>query len=93
MSSSTVWTKSKNASCYSSKGLASASVDLSVAFPPAGAAKDFSRWGKDPASQKTAYRKLYERTLRSYCPRSEATSLTEEAFSRKFLAVLLKPER
>jgi hypothetical protein len=50
------------------------------------------RWGKDPASQKTAYRKLYEGMLRSYCPTSEARSLTRAAFTRKFLAVLLKPE-
>jgi hypothetical protein len=50
------------------------------------------QWGKDPASQKIAFRKLYERLLRSYCLRSVATSLTEAVFSRKFLAVLLKPE-
>jgi hypothetical protein len=55
-------------------------------------AKVFFRWGKDPASQKIAFRKLYERLLRSYCLRSVATSLTEAVFSRKFLAVLLKPE-
>jgi hypothetical protein len=48
-----------------------------------------ARWGKDPASQKTASIKLYERMLRSYCSRRGATSLTEAAFTRKFLAVLL----
>jgi len=68
----------------------------------------------NPASQKTASRKLYENLLRRYCPRnrgicfivaaselgltkerptSEATSLTRAAVSRKFLAVLLSPER
>jgi hypothetical protein len=38
-----------------------------------------ARWGKDPASQKTALMKLYEGMLRSYCSRRVATSLTRAA--------------
>jgi hypothetical protein len=46
----------------------------------------------NPASQKTASRKLYEILLRRYCPTSEVRSLSEAIDSRKFLAVLLSPE-
>jgi hypothetical protein len=45
-------------------------------FPPAGAT--------NPASQKTAFRKLYERMLRSYCSRRVATSLTRAASRESF---------
>jgi hypothetical protein len=45
-------------------------LPMDLLLLPSETAKVRSRWGKDPASQKTALRKLSEGMLRSYCPRN-----------------------